>query len=127
MKTRVLLIALLMVTSLPFLIAAAPPLQEPLPDNFIVYGISLVAVSAVVIGLVRRYAGASEGAIKVLAATLTVLGYVLVTNLTLLEGFFPTLPTWLPQVLTGILIFGAALGLAPGETFSRGIGIFRRR
>ncbi len=126
MKTRVLLITLLII-SLPFLIAAAPPLQKPLPDNFIVYGISLAAVSAVVIGPVRRYAGAGEGAIKVLAAMLTVLGYVLVTNLTLLEGPFPTLPTWLPQVLTGILVFGAALGLAPGEMFSKGTGLFRRR
>jgi hypothetical protein len=117
----------LLIIALPFLIAAAPPLQEPLPDDFIVYGISLAAVAAVIVAIARRYFYASEVAIKFLAAGFAVLSYILAANLTVLESLIPSLPTWLPQVLTGILIFGAVLGLAPGETFGKVVGVFRRR
>jgi len=85
----------------------------------IVYGISLAVVGAMLIAIVRYFWPVDEKWLKVGAAGWAVLAYLLVTNLSLLEGLVPSLPVWLPQVLTVVLVFGASLGLAPGETTKR--------
>ena len=85
----------------------------------IVYGISLAVVGAMLVAITRYFWAVDEKWLKVGAAGWAVLAYLLVTNLALLENVIPSLPTWLPQVLTVVLVFGASLGLAPGETTKR--------
>ena len=85
----------------------------------IVYGISLAVVGAMLIAIVRYFWAVDEKWLKVGAAGWASASYLLVTNLALLEGLVPSLPVWLPQVLTVVLVFGASLGLAPGDTAKR--------
>lgn len=96
-------------------------------SDLVVYGVSLTIVGAMLVAIVRYFwPGLDEKWIKVGTAGWAVFGYLLVTNLELLEGLVPSLPTWLPQALTVVLIFGAALGLAPGESAKR-VWFFVRR
>jgi len=85
----------------------------------IVYGISLAVIGAMLVAIVRYFWQVDEKWLKVGAAVWASASYLLVTNLALLEGLVSSLPIWLPQVLTVILVFGASLGLAPGETTKR--------
>lgn len=84
-----------------------------------IYGVSWVAVMAVLLALLRQYAGVSAEWEKVIAAVGAVVGYLVVTNLAQLESLWPAMPVVVPQVLTAVLIFGATLGLIPGEVTAR--------
>lgn len=95
------------------LLLPAPLTQTPLPDPnaFIVYGVSWALVGAVVMGLLMRYAGLTEAKAAIVTAAWTTFGYLLIQNLPALERLAPWIPTYLPQVLTAIILFGAQLGI----------------
>lgn len=115
----VLLVLLLLV--LPFLFGFGPFRQGTIPDpnNFLVYGIPWVLVGVVIIGLLKRYLFLSDEGSVVVSAVWATLGYLILQNLPAIEAVAPWLPTYLPQVLAAILIFGAQLGLIPGTTANK--------
>ncbi len=117
---RLLLITLLLIV-LPFILGASPQPQDTPPDpaDFVVYGVPWVLVGAVIIGLLKRYSGLSDEGSALISAGWAALGYLLIQNLPDLETALPWLPTYAPQVLWAILIFGAQLGLIPGTTAGR--------
>lgn len=84
--------------------------------DFVIYGVSWTTVMAVAIALLRRYTSITPEVEKIIAAVGAVVGFLLITNLAQLELLWPAMPVIIPQVLTAILIFGATLGLVPGET-----------
>lgn len=102
-------------------IAASPNPQDTPPntDNLFVYGVPWVMVSVVVIGSLRRWAGINQETSAIVSGVLAVVGYLVVQNLPDVEKLLPWLPTYLPQVLWAIILFGAQLGLVPGETAKR--------
>ena len=126
MKIRLILLLLLV---LPLLVGFGPVQQGTIPDpnNFLVYGIPWVLVGVVILGLLKRYAGFTDEASVVASAAWATVGYILLQNLPAIESVAPWLPTYLPQVLAAILIFGAQLGLIPGSTARKVAGLFTGR
>lgn len=97
--------------------------------DYIIFGVSWVVVGSVLVALVRKYAPAvSEDMVKVGAAVWVVLGFFI--NALYIDGawIIPTAPeTWIALVLQAVIVFGSVLGLAPGDTFSRGWRVLARR
>ena len=91
----------------------------PDPTTLVVYGVPLVSVCAVLIALFRKHFPDSGDWDKWIAGVLAALSYLLITNLPVIEGLVPSIATWLPQALTVVLIFGATLGLIPGQTATK--------
>jgi hypothetical protein len=124
-----LLSALLLAIVLISILGAAPnPQANPFPDpnNFIVYGVPWVLVGVVILGLLKRYAGVNDEVSALVSAGWAVVGYLTIQNLPDLETLLPWLPTYLPQVLWALILFGAQLGLVPGTTARRVVSAFRR-
>lgn len=91
----------------------------PNPETWIVYGVPLVLVIAAVRYMLRMAFGSDSKWELVGTGVATVLGYVLVSNLTFLESLIPGLPVWLKQVLEVILLIGGVLGFTPGAKFAQ--------
>ncbi len=128
MKLRSSFVLIGLLVALPLLVGFGPFAQVvPDPNSFLVYGIPWVLVGVVIIGLLRRYLSLSEeGGVLVSAAWATA-GYLILQNLPAIESVAPWLPTYLPQVLAAVLIFGAQLGLVPGVTARKVVGFLTGR
>lgn len=82
-----------------------------------VFGVSWVAVGAVLLALLRRYVMVSEEGVKLSAAFYVVAGYFVNALWVSEQWVLPTMAEqWVGLVLQAILIFGAVLGLTPGDT-----------
>lgn len=125
-RPRVAFLLILLIL-LPVLLAASPP-RQGLPDlsGFAVYGVPWVLVGLALAGLLVRYAGLTDEGRMLFAAGWATIGYLVIQNLPDLEILLPWLPTYLPQVLWAVLIFGSQLGLVPGSTARRVIRAVRR-
>jgi hypothetical protein len=125
---RVLFVIVFCLLVVPALMGAAPPRQGtiPDPDSFLVYGIPWVLVGVVLIGLLKRYLSLSEEGGVLISAAWATAGYLVLQNLPAIESVAPWLPTYLPQVLAAVLIFGAQLGLIPGTTARKVVAVFKR-
>lgn len=99
------------------------------PYDYIIFGSSWVAVGSVLIAVLRRVATSlSEEWIKVIAALWVVMGFILSKLYVGGAWQIPTAPeAIIALVLQAILVFGAVLGLAPGQTFGRVWGAVTRR
>ena len=97
--------------------------------DYFIFGVSWIAVGSVLIAILRRVAlSLAEDWIKVIAALWVVTGFFL--NALFINGQWaiPSAPeTWISLGLQAILVFGAVLGLAPGDTFGRGWRALTRR
>ncbi len=91
------------------------------PYDYVIFGVSWIAVGAVLVALVRKYAPQlSEDLVKVGAALWVVLGFFIDKLYVGGAWVIPTTPeAWIALGLQAVLVFGAVLGLAPGETFGR--------
>lgn len=96
--------------------------------DYTIFGVSWLAVGAILVALVRKYAPAiTEEAVKLGAAGWVVLGFFI--NSLYVNGawVFPAAPEgWASLVLQAVIVFGAVLGLAPGTTVGRAFRAFRR-
>lgn len=88
-------------------------------QDFIVYGISWMAVGAVILWCVKRWLKPPSEVTLVANAVWAVIGYFVSQNLPALEELWPAMPVFLPQILMAVLIFGGVLGYQPGEIAGR--------
>ena len=88
--------------------------------DFTIFGVSWLAVGAILVALVRKYLVVSEDGIKLGTAGWVVLGFFI--NSLYVNGAWvlPAAPEgWISLVLQAVIVFGAVLGLAPGTTAGR--------
>lgn len=97
--------------------------------DYILFGVSWIAVGSVLVALVRKYAPrVSEDLVKVGAAFWVVIGFFIDKLYVGDAWVIPTAPeAWIALSLRAVIIFGAVLGLAPGNTFGRGWRVLTRR
>jgi hypothetical protein len=109
----VLFVLALLFLALPLVAFAAPLFQSPVPDpgGFMVYGVSWALVGSAIVGLLLYFGVLADDGAVLLTAAWSTAGYVLVQNLPDLGTLLPWLPTYLPMLLTAILVFAAQLGV----------------
>ncbi len=96
--------------------------------DYTIFGASWLAVGAIIVALVRKYAPAvTEEAVKLGAALWVVLGFFINSLYVGGAWVFPATPEgWAGLVLQAVIVFGAVLGLAPGATAGKVYHALRR-